>query len=128
MAGAVQAGEEVASHLVIEAKELDATEARPVLGGDDDIAGGRAAAAETHADGATAVDERVVAHDVVRRLQGQDLILAAAAFEEVVFNDRERAAPGRPQIIAAGAQGLMPVFTPGVDDIAEMIVIDTVML
>ena len=99
-----------------------------LLGGDDDVACGRAAAAETHADGAAAVDERVVAHDVVRGLQGHDLILAAAAFEEVVFNDREGAAPGRPQVIAAGAQGLMAVFTPGVDDVTKMIVIDTVML
>ena len=51
---------------MLEAVELDAAKAGAVLRGDDKVSRGFGAIAQAHADRATAIDERVVADDVVR--------------------------------------------------------------
>jgi hypothetical protein len=79
-------------------------------------------------DRAAAIDDRVVANDVIRRLQRDQLPFPAAPLEQVLLDDRERASARGAEIVAAGPDGLMAVLAASVDDIAKVVVIDAIVL
>ena len=92
------------------------------------ISRNHAAVAQPEAYRAAAIQEGVVAYDVVGRLQRHDLVFAAASFQKILFDGRERTPAGSAQIVAASADGLVPIFAVREDDVAEVVVVNAIML